>query len=131
MKKAVLMIAFTLFGMVLFSQNEVKVVADTTKYTYCDIIGTGKFMSNKMNVVLDFGQFRSIWTDNRVKDPVTGERIEFNSMIDALNYMAKNRWEFVQAYVITTNSNGSTSGLSQHYICKIPTRMLNEDTGKK
>ena len=55
MKKAVLMIAFTLFGMVLFSQNEVKVVADTTKYTYCDIIGTGKFMSNKMNVVLDFG----------------------------------------------------------------------------
>ena len=131
MKKVTLLILFALFSTALFSQTETAKVSDTSKYTYCDIIGTGKFLSNKMNIVLDFGQFRSFWTDNRLKDPATGERIEFNSMIDALNYMAKHGWEFVQAYVIATNSNGSTSSLAQHYILKIPTHCLNEETTKK
>lgn len=26
----------------------------------------------------------------------------FNSMIDALNYMGEDGWEFVQAYIVTT-----------------------------
>ena len=29
---------------------------------------------------------------------------EFNSMVDAMNYMGKRNWEFEQAYVVTTSN---------------------------
>ena len=38
----------------------------------------------------------------------SGKEIEFNSMVDAMNYLAKFRWKFEQAYVVTnenTNQN--------------------------
>ena len=38
------------------------------------------------------------WVDNRLKDPKTGKAMVFNSMVDALNYMGKDGWEFAQAY---------------------------------
>lgn len=31
----------------------------------------------------------------------SGKKIEFNSMVDAMNYLAKFRWKFEQAYVVT------------------------------
>ena len=34
----------------------------------------------------------------------TGKKIEFNSMVDAMNYLAKFRWKFEQAYVVTNES---------------------------
>lgn len=30
-----------------------------------------------------------------------GKNIEFNSMVDAMNYFGKQGWEFVQAYAVT------------------------------
>jgi hypothetical protein len=72
-------------------------------------------MSNKVTIEIDFGQFRSIWADNRLKDSKTGERIIFNSMIDALNYMGIQGWEFVQAYAFWT---GGSSGNVYHYLLK-------------
>lgn len=46
-----------------------------------------------------------MWTDNRLKDPATGEKIVFNGMIDALNYMGKMGWLFVQAYAYSPGGN--------------------------
>ena len=35
-----------------------------------------------------------------------GQALEFNSMVDAMNYMGELGWKFVQAYVVTIgNSN--------------------------
>jgi hypothetical protein len=93
-------------------KNEVQ---DTTKYVYCQIVGTSRMLSNKVTIEIDFGQFRSIWADNRLKDPNTGERIVFNSMIDALNYMGDKGWEFVQAYAFWMGGN---SGNVYHYLLK-------------
>ncbi len=78
--------------------------SDSTKYEYCELIGTHRaFTASKVTITVDFGQDRSGWANPRVKDEQTGKVKIFNSMVDALNYMGKDGWEFVQAYVVTTN----------------------------
>lgn len=55
----------------------------------------GKFIWKKVEV-------NPVSTEKKVKNKV------FNSMVDGMNYMGKDGWEFVQAYTITnpgTNSN--------------------------
>jgi hypothetical protein len=71
-----------------------------SKYKYCELVGTEKFLSAKINVVIDYGENESIWNDNRIKDDM-GTVATFNSMIDALNYMGEFGWEFAQAYTVT------------------------------
>lgn len=56
-------------------------------------------MSDKVTVEIDFGDERKFFADNRLKDPATGKPRAFNSMIDAMNYMGKQGWNFEQAYV--------------------------------
>ncbi len=73
---------------------------ESSKFVYCEMVGTQKFLSSKVTIVLDFGEVKNIWKDNRVKDEVTGKAQSFNSMIDALNYMGEQGWEFAQAYVV-------------------------------
>ncbi|MFY9352844.1 MAG: hypothetical protein WBI52_07555 [Bacteroidales bacterium] len=85
------------------------------KFVYAEIVGTAKFMSTKIIIQIDFGQKMNAFADNRLKDPKTGKPIVFNSMIDALNFMGKQGWEFVQAYTITEGNNGV-----YHYILKKP-----------
>ena len=43
-----------------------------------------------------------------------GNRVEFNSMIDALNYMESLGWSFVQAYVTVDNDISNVRWL----VCK-------------
>lgn len=74
---------------------------DTTKYLYCELVGTAKFLSNKVTIKIDFGEERAFLGDNRLRDEQTGRVKVFNSMVDALNYMGNDGWEFVQAYVVT------------------------------
>ncbi|MBT1698361.1 hypothetical protein KK083_15835 [Fulvivirgaceae bacterium PWU4] len=74
---------------------------DTVKYSYCELIGTARLFSNKVTIDIDFGEAKNVWLDNRVRDEQTGKVRIFNSMVDALNYMGSDGWEFVQAYVVT------------------------------
>ena len=119
MKKIFLLLASALFiCSSLFCQEEVK------NYTYCEIVGTSNLMQTKVKINVDYGQAVNIWkaNANRLKDE-EGKVIKFNSMIDALNYMGSQGWEFVQAYAV---SNGN--GLVYHYLLKmeIPIEELNE-----
>lgn len=73
---------------------------------YVQIVGTSRFLSNKLTIEIDFGQENKLFSsdkDTRVKD-AAGKNMIFNSMIDALNFMTKNGFEFVQAYAITTSN---------------------------
>ena len=73
---------------------------------YVQIVGTSKLLSNKLTIEIDFGQENKLFSsdkDTRVKD-VNGKNMIFNSMIDALNFMTKNGYEFVQAYAITVSN---------------------------
>lgn len=69
------------------------------------IVGTSKFLSTKLTIKLDFGQYDKLFSSKeyQVKD-ADGKCMEFNSMIDALNFMTKNGFEFVQAYAINVSN---------------------------
>jgi hypothetical protein len=104
MKKIVLLIAF---GMIMsFASAQVK-------FVYCEIVGTGNLLGTKVTIVIDYGESVKFLEDKRVKDD-QGKVQKFNSMIDALNYMGYQGWEFVQAYVVTHNSNTNV----YHYLLK-------------
>jgi len=122
MKKLFLTLAFIGFMIIGFnqktySQQQKQIQSDTIQYVYCEIVGTGKLMSNKVTIEIDFGEFKSIWTDNRLKDPATGKRKVFNGMIDAVNYMGNMGWEFVQAYVVSINTGTGYQNV-YHYLLK-------------
>jgi len=73
---------------------------EVPKYVYAEIVGTSKFLSKKVLIEIDYGQATSFWESNRLKN-TDGSNKEFNSMVDAMNYMGAIGWEFQQAYVVT------------------------------
>ena len=81
---------------------------------YVDIIGVAKPFSKKVNINIDFGQVDKFFStkDSQIKDK-NGESTTFNSMVDALNFMSKNGYDFVQAYVTQTGDLNT-----YHYLMK-------------
>jgi len=74
-------------------------------WAYCQLVGSQKLFSTKVDVSIDHGQeIKNIFQDNRIFDPATGKARSFNSMVDAMNFMGSLGWEFVQAYVITVSN---------------------------
>ncbi len=117
MKKALLILSFILLVFNSYSQ-------EPTRFVYCIIDGNTKFMTNKVVIRIDFGDNISSYADNRMKDPKTGKPMVFNSMVDALNFMGKQGWEFVQAYA--DMNSGTTSGY--HFLMKKPFNELDKET---
>ena len=80
-------------------------------YTYCEVRAKSEsswFGTPKVTIDVDFGQgdpsiFASIFKgkSNVLKDSETGQVKKFNSVIDALNYMSSQGWEFINSLVIT------------------------------
>lgn len=96
---------------------------DSTEFIYCEILGVARFLSNKVTIVIDFGQLIRYGQDARYKDQSTGKPIIFNSMIDALNFMGNNGWEFVQAYTVTESSQNV-----YHYLLKKTTSLIQSES---
>lgn len=74
---------------------------------YVQIIGTGRGLSTKMNIRLDFGQETksfSLKNGLKIKDE-RGISVKFNSMIDALNFMSASGYEFQFAYTSKENDD--------------------------
>lgn len=87
----------------VFSQTVNDVPLRDIDVDYVQIIGTGRSLSTKVNVEIDFGQeTKSISFKNgtNIKDE-RGRNVKFNSMMDALNFMSANGYVFQFAY--TTN----------------------------
>ena len=84
---------------------------------YCEIVSYSRgLFSNKTTVELDFGQYASFWSlDRRLVDEY-GRDIEFNSMLDAANYMAERGWVFKQCYVIQNFTKGDSGTPAYHWI---------------
>lgn len=99
---------FTLFFLASFIYG----YSQETQYSYCQIVGYGFF--GKVKVSVDYGEEIKYWKDARINDEA-GKAMKFNSMIDALNYMALQGWEHVQAYAITTGSSNV-----YHHLLKRP-----------
>lgn len=84
---------------------------------YCDIVGTANLTGTKVNISVDFGQARRFMSGNynRALVDKDGKDIKFNSMVDALNYMALLGWKFEQAYVLTEDAGISKQNV-YHYL---------------
>ena len=96
-----------IFLMLMFVS--VNVMAQESYKVFCELLGMGKFMSTKVIVTVDFGQRTKHWSGDAKQYLVDdeGEKLEFNSMVDAMNYMGKRGWEFEQAYVVTASNQNT------------------------
>lgn len=73
---------------------------DTTKIEqYCQVIATPKLLSNRVTIDIDFGEEKSFWTDTRLKTDA-GKIRKFNTIIDAINYMGRAGWIFINAFPV-------------------------------
>ncbi len=72
---------------------------------YCQVIATPRLLSNKVTIDIDFGEQKSYWRDERLKT-YDGKLKKFNTIIDALNFMGKEGWFFINAFPVT---NGTTT----------------------
>lgn len=77
---------------------------------YCDVVATPRMLSNKVTISIDYGEEKKMWKDSRLKDD-EGKLKKFNTVVDALNYMGKDGWLFVNAFL---DLNGTTR--TYHYI---------------
>jgi len=92
------------FALPLFSfAQDTSTVKQRKNYLYAEIIGKGRWLSSKVDVSIDYGQESKYFShdDNRIMNTASGRPKKFNSMVDAMNFMGKMGWAFVQAYVIT------------------------------
>lgn len=99
------LILFALSLPQVFSQSINGVPLKEIDTEYLRIVGYSKLMSNKVTIELDFGQRDKIWNskDTRLVDE-NGKSIVLNSMVDALNFVSKSGYEFVQAYAFAVSN---------------------------
>lgn len=89
-------------------------------HVYCEITAHHLPTHRDNGVLFDFGQKTEVLKYNFLTD-AAGNRLLFNSGIEALNYMVCRGWEFVQAY-----ASGDNNGLT-HYLLRIaPARLTAE-----
>ena len=113
MKKYIFVIVLSFVCMAVFAQENVdqsiqaenrSQLIEQKQFIYCELLGRGKLLSSKVTVDIDFGQPVSFWVPDRRYRDENGKPINFNSMVDAMNFMGSLGWEFVQAYVVTESN---------------------------
>ncbi|MEO6524810.1 MAG: hypothetical protein ABIN91_24200 [Mucilaginibacter sp.] len=87
-----------LFSPVLSFAQEVDTVKVKSHDVYCIMNVAPKLTGSKVEVSVDFGQETKLFVQ-RLKDE-NGNKIEFNSIVGALNYMARKGWMFANSYVL-------------------------------
>lgn len=71
---------------------------------YIQIMGRSRFLSDKVDIYIDFGQAGSVqWAQKKLVD-ANGKHIIFNSMMDAMNYVSEWGYEFKTAYAFAVGN---------------------------
>lgn len=123
MKNFIFLAFFTICSFNLKAQTVNDLPIKDIDVEYVQIVGTSRLFSTKLTIQIDFGQrtkFFSSGKETILKDE-DGKALDFNSMIDALNFMSKNGFEFVNAYVITVSSQNV-----YHYLLRNKKNKANE-----
>lgn len=93
MKKIICVFLFAFVAMISMAQNQIY---------YCEIKGHEKDLSSGLKIVFDLGISRvygltGLSSKQKLVDE-NGEEIQFNSMVNAGNYLSSKGWKFLQAY---------------------------------
>ncbi|HEY6975318.1 MAG TPA: hypothetical protein VH396_03450 [Chitinophagaceae bacterium] len=94
MKKAFLFVFFQVVAFASFSQSDMTKIEQ-----YCQVIVTPRMLSNKVTIDIDFGEEKSFWADTRLRT-YDGKLKKFNTVVDALNFMGREGWVFINAYPV-------------------------------
>ena len=117
MKKIIFIFAILAITISTYGQKNVLTVDSIDiKSTYCEIVGTQVLFSRKLTISVDYGQDKGGFfspKDSRLKGE-DGQPTKFNSMIDVLNLMQKEGWDFVTAYVV----GNAQTGYVYHWLIK-------------
>lgn len=96
----------------------VAVWAGEPHQAYCEIVGTGNLTGTKVKIEVDFGQKVS-WMGQKNQRTLVdeqGKKMEFNSMMDAVNYLAQFGWTLHSTYAVTESKGMGGNGSVYHYI---------------
>ncbi|THH41377.1 hypothetical protein [Neolewinella litorea] len=121
MKKLFLSLTFV-FGFALTAFSQVVVdgvnINNLQEVQMVRMIAQERFLSNKVTIFIDYGQSINGGSRNRMEviDPNIGERIKFNSVMHAVNYLIANGWRYVEAMVLPSEGNASSTGGSTQYL---------------
>ena len=99
MKKLLIVIIAVFSSFFVSAQSHPKSVEQ-----YCQVIVTQKLLSNKVTIDIDYGEEKSFWRDTRLKSD-EGKARKFNTVIDAMNYMGRSGWIFINAYPVKTGTS--------------------------
>jgi len=70
---------------------------------YCQLNAAWLKFNGKVAIFIDYGQPQNTLTTNALRDE-KGRAVEFNSVIDALNWLNTQGWELVSAHSDDANS---------------------------
>jgi len=110
MLKAISTTVFLIFLSVYqgYSQTVNDIPIKDIDVEFVQIVGTSKLLSSQVTIQIDFGQRTKLFTSYKetvIRDE-QGKPLVLNSMVDALNFMSQNGYDFVNAYALTIgNSN--------------------------
>ena len=106
MKKILFFIILLNSTISVFSQTVNDIPISEIDVEYIQIVGTSKLFSKKVTIQIDFGQktkFFGSGKETQVKNN-EGKHMDFNSMIDALNFLSSNGYDFTQAYAFSVGN---------------------------
>ena len=107
-KMALALILFVFISVSGYGQTVNNIPIKDLKSEYVEIVGTAATLfGNKVIIDIDFGQEVKVFGGGKqfIIKNAAGENMEFNSMIDALNFMSQNGYTFVQAYGFETTNH--------------------------
>lgn len=91
---------FFIFLLIIISASANAQEDSTKKEEYAIVVATGKLLSNKVTIDVDFGEEKKFWTgDSRIRDE-GGKLKKFNSVVDAMNYMGSMGWNLTATLLI-------------------------------
>jgi hypothetical protein len=103
MKKAIMIAALAMSSFGANAQIEVDgTTINDIDIEYVELVGRQKFLSLKIKVFVDYGQDFS-WKQQTIRG-ADGKNMAFNSMVDALNFMNENGYEYVNNYLVQTDN---------------------------
>ncbi|MPR37381.1 hypothetical protein [Salmonirosea aquatica] len=109
MRKTLILLCLALTGYLSARSQSVNGVSiRNLKSEHAIIAVTPVLLSPKVTIDIDFGQEDKalVTKDTEVRDE-NDRPVQFNSAVDALNFMSTMGYEFVQAYTLTSSSNDS------------------------
>ena len=80
---------------------------------FCDLMATKKFLSNDVDIKINYGNRDSLWLDKNIYTLLSSDLQTYNTTLDALNYMGNEGWETISSY-----SSSDNSYIVEHYILK-------------